>query len=85
MVCTTFMAVLVWSSWSSSNFLLMMVIPCSIGTDVQNAETLYEVIHSLGCSIIPLTCCTKPPVFFMWCENFPTKGLRILANSLATS
>ena len=63
----------------------MMVIAGSIGIDVKSAETSYEVILSPGCSIISLTCCTKSPVFLMWCGDFPTKGLRILDNSLGTS
>ena len=85
MICSTFMVVLVWSSGSISNFFLMMVIADSIGTDVKSAETSYEVIHSVGLSVIPLTCCTKSPVFLIWCGDFPTNGLRILESSLATS
>ena len=62
MTCSTFMVVLRWSSGSNSNFFLMMAMADSIGTDVKSAETSYEVIHSVGCSMIPLTCCTKSPV-----------------------
>ena len=79
------MVVLVWSVWSSSSFLLMMVIAGSIGTDVKSAGTSYEAIHSPGCSIIPLTCCSKSPVFLMWCGDFLTNALRIRDNSLAAS
>ena len=64
MMCSTFMGVLVWSSGSSSNFLLMMVMADSIGTDVKSAETTYEVTHSPGCNLIPLTCCTKSENLF---------------------
>ena len=63
----------------------MMVMADSIGTDVRNAETSYEVMHSVGCSLIPLTCCTKLPVFLIWCGDFPTSGLKILDSSFATS
>ena len=52
----------------------------SVGTDVKSAETSYEVTHSPGCNLIPLTCCTKSPVFLMWCWDFPTNGLKILAS-----
>ena len=79
------MVVLRWGYGSNSNFFLMMVMAESIGTDVKSAETSYEVIHSVGCNMIPLTYCTKSPVFLMWCGDFPTKGLRILESSLATS
>ena len=50
----------------------------SMGTDVKSAKTSYEVMHSVGCNLIPLTCCTKSPVFLIWCGDFPTRGLRIL-------
>ena len=94
-MCSTFMDVLLWSSGSSSNLLLVMVMEDSrgtdvkvmadsMGTDVKSAETSYEVAHSPGCNLIPLTCCTKSPVFLMWCGDFQISGLKILANSLAT-
>ena len=57
----------------------------SMDTDVKSAEISYEVTHSPGHNLIPLTCCAKLPVFLMWCGDFPTSGLKILANSLATS
>ena len=64
MICSTFMGVLVWSSGSSSNFLLMMVMASgSIGTDVKSAETSYEVTHSPGCNLIK----------FIKNNNFPTQ------------
>ena len=56
-MCSTFMVVLLWSSGSSSNLFPMMVMADSIGTDVNSAETSYEVIHSVGCS---LKTCTPP-------------------------
>ena len=70
---------------SNSSLFLMMVMADSMGTDVKSAETSYEVIHSVACNLIPLICCTKSPVFLIWCGDFPTKGLRILESSLATS
>ena len=79
------MVVLRWSSGSNSNLFLVMVMADSVGTNVNSAETSYEVMHSVGCNLIPLTCCTKSPVFLMWCGDFPTKGLRILESSLAAS
>ena len=80
------MVVLLWSSGSNSNLFLMMVMADSMDTDVKSAETSYEVIHSVGCNLIPLTCCTKSPVFLIWCGDFPTNGLRILdESSLPTS
>ena len=85
MICCMSMDVLEWSSLSSSNLLLLMLIAGSMGTDVNSAEISYEVIHSLVWRVIPFICSTKSPVFLMWWGELPTKGHRILANSLATS
>ena len=84
-MCSNSMVVLLWSSGSNSSLFLMMVMADSMGTDVKNAKTSYEVMYFVGCNLIPLTCCTKSPVFLMWCGDFPNRGLRILESSLATS
>ena len=63
----------------------MMVMVDSIGTDVKTAESSYDVMHSVSCSLIPQTCCTKSPVFLKECGDFPTSGRKILDSSLATS
>ena len=63
----------------------MMLMAGSTGTDVNSEETSYEVILSCAWRVIPFICSIKSPVFLMWCGELPTKGLRILANSLTTS
>ena len=73
MICSTFMVVLEWSSQSSSNLLLMMLMAGSMGTDVNSAETSYKVIHSFAWRVIPFICSIKSPVFLMWWgTHFPT-------------
>ena len=65
MICTTIIDVLRWRSWSSSNFLLMMLMAGSLDTDVKRAETSYYTMFSLACRVIPFNCWTKSPVFLM--------------------
>ena len=77
--------VLEWSSWSSFNLLCMMLVAASIGTEVNSAETSYEVMISSAWSMTCLICSMKSPVFLMWWGELPTRGFKILANSLATS
>ena len=48
MTCSTFTDVLVWSSWPSSNFFLMILMAGSMGTDVNSAETSYEAYTFIG-------------------------------------
>ena len=55
-----------------------------MGTDVNRADTSYELRHSPGAKVVCLTCSTKSWVLFMWWGDLPAKGLRILASSLAT-
>ena len=57
------MLVLEWSCWSSSNLLLMMLIAASIGTEVNSADTSYEVMVSSAWSLTCLICSMKSHVF----------------------
>ena len=56
----------------------------SMGTDVNRTDTSYELRHSPGARVMCLTCSTKSWVLFIWWGDLPTRGLRILASSLAT-
>ena len=61
-ICSTFMVVLEWSSWSSSSLLWIMLIAASIGTEVNSAETSYEVMVSFAWSVTSLMCSMKSHV-----------------------
>ena len=65
MICYTFMVVLEWSSWYISSLLWMMLIAASMGTEVNSAETSYEVMDSFAWSVTSLMCSMKSPVFLM--------------------
>ena len=56
----------------------------STGTDVNCAVKSYEQRHSPGWRVTTLTLSTKSLVLLTWCSDFPTKGLSILARTLAT-
>ena len=53
-----------------------------IGTDVNSALTSYETITSSGPNVMAFRCSMKSWLLQMWCGDFPTRGLRILDNSL---
>ena len=55
----------------------------STGTDVNSAVISYEQRYSPGLKVTLLTLSTKSLVLWTWCD-FPTKGLSILARTLAT-
>ena len=65
MICSTFMVVLEWSSWSSSSLLWMMLIAASMGTEVSSAETSYEVMVSFAWRVTSLMHSMKSPMFLM--------------------
>ena len=75
-MCSTFMVVLECSSCSSSNLLCMMLIAASIGTEVNSAETSYEVMVSFACSVTCLICSMKSTVFLMWWGELPHQGFQ---------
>ena len=56
----------------------------SMGTDVKNAVTLYELRHSPGRRVTYLTLLTESLVLCMWGGNLPTRGLSTLAMTFAT-
>ena len=69
-------------SFSSRSF--MMRRAGYTGTEVNRADTSYELRHSPGAKVMCLTCSTKSWVIYIWCGDLPTNGFRILASSLAT-
>ena len=62
----------------------MMEIAGSIGTDLNSASTSNDTIHSSGCSWICSRLCMKSMLFFTWCDDLPTRGLRILGSSFCS-
>ena len=84
MICSTLIDVLKWSPWSSSSFLLMMLMAGSIGTDVKSAETSYDTI-AFGFQSDPFQLLNKVSSVLYVVGELPTSGLRILDNSLASS
>ena len=60
-----------------------MDIAGSICTDVNSASTSNDIIHSSGFSWMPSILCLKSILFFRWCDDLPTRGLRILDSSFA--
>ena len=62
-----------------------MDIAGSIGTDVNSASTSNDIIHSSGLSWMPSILCMKSMLFLTWCDDLPTKGLRILESSYAVA
>ena len=79
----TVMVVLWCKFLSSSRSFLIIAIDGSIGTDVNNDSTSKDIIHSSGLSWMPSMLCMKSMLFLTWCDEPPTRGLMILANSLA--
>ena len=69
---------------SFSNRSLIMLRDGSMGTDVNNAVTLYELRHYPGKRVISLTLLTKSQVLCMWCGNLPTRGFITLAMTFST-
>ena len=69
---------------SFSNRSLIMLRTGSMGTDVNNAVTLYELRHSPGRRVTSLTLLTKSLILCMWCGNLPTMVFSTLAMSFAT-
>ena len=83
MFCTD-STVLVHNEVSCSTSLCLMLRAGSTGTDVNSAITSHEQRHSPGWRVTLLALSTKSVVLWTWCCDFPTKGLSILAWTLAT-
>ena len=63
---------------SFSNKSLIMLTAGSIGTEVNNGETLYEQRHSPGRRVTPLALFIKYLVLCIWWVDLPTSGFRTL-------
>ena len=63
----------------------MMDIAGSIGTDVNSASTSNDIIHSSGFNWKTSRLCMKSMLFFTWCDDLPTRDLRILESSFAVA
>ena len=83
MSVTSITVLSMWVRSFSSRF-LMMLRAGSTGTEMNRADTSYELRHSTGAKVMCLAYSTKSWVLFMLCGDLPTKGFRILASSLAT-
>ena len=64
MKCCVVNSVLCERVWSCSNLFLMMSRAGSTGTEVNNTETLQDVVDSLRCSVMSFMGSTK---FCMFC------------------
>ena len=62
---------------------MIIAIDGSIGTDVNNDSKSKDIIHTSGLSWMPSMLCMKSMLFLTWCDEPSTRGLMILANSLA--
>ena len=69
MLCCIDIDVLLQSSMSCSNLFLMIVMAGSTGTDVNNAFTSQDIIHSPSSGVMFLSCSTKSCLFLMWWRN----------------
>ena len=56
-----------------------------MGTDVKSAFTLYDIMIPSDLSWMPSKCCMNSLLFCTWYGDFPTRGFRILNNSLDVS
>ena len=56
-----------------------------IGTDVKSAFASYDIMISSDLSWMPSKCCINSLLFWTWYGDFPTRGFRILDNSLDVS
>ena len=81
-ICFTVIDLLCWSSVSSSRSFLMMLSAGWMGTDGKSALTSYNMIISSELMWMPSRCCINYLLFWTWYVDFPTRGFRILDNSL---
>ena len=77
--------VLLYSSGSSSNNFLMVLMAGWIGTEVKSAFTSKDIIHWSSCSLMSFICWIKSCLLWTWYMDFPTRGFGILASSLDVS
>ena len=63
----------------------MMLSEGWIGTDVKSALTSYDMMISSDLSWMPSRCYKNSLLFCTWYGDFPTRGFRILDNSLDVS
>ena len=57
----------------------------STGTDVNNASTSYDTMHSSGGNWMPVILSRKSWLFITWCGDLPTRGFSILDSYLAVA
>ena len=62
-----------------------MDIAGSTGTDVNSASTSNDIIYSSGLIWMLSIFSMKSMLFFTWCDDLPTKSLRILESSFAVA
>ena len=55
----------------------MILVASSIGTEVNSADTSYEVMISSAWSLTSWICWMKSPVFLMWWGELPTRDFKI--------
>ena len=60
----------------------MMLSTSGMSTDVKSAFTSYDIMVSSDLSWMPSKCCMNSLLFWTWYGDFPTRGFRILDNSL---
>ena len=84
MILTAAMLVLLGRSASCCSLLLMISSADGTGTDVNNALTSYDVMHSSSSSFVFLISSMNSLELLTWCSVDPSSGFIFLANSLAT-